>query len=398
MAQAQAKLAFGIEIELLLKPKKDFLAQLDKIYKSQELGKLAPGSKDWATGLEVAKKAQAVSEDPAQRKTDAQKQAAKATAEKFRGAFRNLFARTLSAQGFPAALKSSDFTEWSVVDEPTLDEIPGYCRVEFVSRTIASDDAWQMEFDQLYGFLNEYCDVSRTTGCSTHVHVSPSAKPKGKEDKWSHLDLRSIMKALSYYDQPITKVMPAERKQNPYAMSNMTLPKLSNYYAVVEKNSWKPLFDFYDVSLKSAILARNAHATMGGDRLASWNFEHITDQCGTIEFRRSPGCDNVTKAKHWVNFTLGFVYHAAKGGVDWSVHQNEKKHPSVADLKAFVTRGVSLLEPGCSALGPIAEDKSAPTVFNAAETARKKAEKLRRASPYAESVSLAGPQPTLIRF
>ena len=206
------------------------------------------------------------------------------------------------------------------------------------------------------------------------------------------------MKALSYYDQPITKVMPAERKQNPYAMSNMTLANLSKYYAAVEKNSWKPLFDYYDGQLKSAILARNAHAIMGGDRLASWNFEHITDQCGTIEFRRSPGCDNVAKAKHWVNFTLGFVYHAAKGGVDWSVHQNEKKHPSVADLSAFVTRGVNLLEPGCSALGPIAEDKSAATVFNAAETARKKAEMARRASPYAESVSLAGPQPTLIRF
>lgn len=128
MAQAQAKLAFGIEIELLLKPKGPFLAQLDQIYKKQDLGKLAPGSKDWATGLEVVKNAQAVSEDPAQKKTDAQKQAAKAAAEKFRGAFRGLFASTLSAQGFPAALKSSDFTEWSVVDEPTLDEVKGYCK------------------------------------------------------------------------------------------------------------------------------------------------------------------------------------------------------------------------------------------------------------------------------
>ena len=128
MAQAQAKLAFGIEIELLLKPNKDLLAQLDQIYKSKDLGKLAPGSKDWASGLEVVKTAQLVSEDPAQKKTDAEKQLAKANAENFRREFRSLVAGTLSFLGVPAALKSSDFTEWSVVDEPTLDEVPGYCK------------------------------------------------------------------------------------------------------------------------------------------------------------------------------------------------------------------------------------------------------------------------------
>jgi hypothetical protein len=142
---------------------------------------------------------------------------------------------------------------------------------------------------------------------------------------------------------------------------------------------------------------RSAHTTIGGDRLASWNFEHITDQCVTIEFRRSPGCDTVAKAKHWVNFTLGFVYNAARAGVDWKAHQNEK-HPSVADLSAFVTTGVKLLEPSCSALLPISEDTSPATVFNAAETARKKAKMAQRASPYTESASLARPQPTFIRF
>jgi hypothetical protein len=95
MAQAQTKLAFGIEIELLLKPKKQLLDRLNQEYKSKDLGKLTPGSKDWASGLEVVKKAQAVSEDPAQKNTDAQKQAAKANAEKFHREFRSLFAETL---------------------------------------------------------------------------------------------------------------------------------------------------------------------------------------------------------------------------------------------------------------------------------------------------------------
>ncbi|POS68815.1 hypothetical protein DHEL01_v212791 [Diaporthe helianthi] len=152
-------------------------------------------------------------------------------------------------------------------------------------------------------------------------------------------------------------VMPAERKQNRYAMSNMTLANLALFSRATPTRPWGA----------------------PGDQLASWNFEHITDQGCTIEFRRSPGCGNVAKAKHWVNFTLGFVYHAAKGGVVVSIGVSTRMrrstvHPSVVDLSAFVTRG-------CSALGPIAEDKSAAMVFNAAETARKKAEKARRASP-----------------
>lgn len=127
------------------------------------------------------------------------------------------------------------------------------------------------------------------------------------------------MKAISYYDEPINKVMPAVRKDNTYAKSNMQVKissTINKLYSPVVMTFWRPLFDYYDERIPSHLMKSHAFPTMGGNRLASWNFEHIEGPCGTIEFRRSPGCDTVRKAKHWTAFTLGFVYQASKAGVN----------------------------------------------------------------------------------
>lgn len=281
--------------------------------------------------------------------------------------------------------------------------------MEFVSRAIASDDNWQVEFDRLYEFLDSNCHIKVTKGCSTHVHVSPSAKPRGQgqgqDDKWTYSDLRSIMKAISYYDDPITKVMPADRKQNPFAKSNMKVEPPSKYYPDVSTKSWKPLFKYYDDALPKDISTRRAHATMGGDRRVSWNFEHITENCGTIEFRRCPGCDTADEAKRWVIFTLGFLCQArANGkdidwGVNWCVYQDLKKHPSVKDLGFFVNNGAERLWDPANrrALGRIVEDTSKATVFPAEEI-RKMKQLEDGKSPFAESVSLGRPQSMLVPF
>ena len=50
-----------------------------------------------------------------------------------------------------------------------------------------------------------------------HVHVAPLFNPSGK---FKLHQLKQIMKAVAYYDQPITDIMPPERKYNDWAMSN----------------------------------------------------------------------------------------------------------------------------------------------------------------------------------
>lgn len=127
-AQNGAKLAFGVEIELLLKPKGKFVSDLDKIYQSKRLARFAPKPENWAKSFEAVKEAQRASQDPALEKSEYEKRMAKHNAEKFRESFRELCANNLTAEGhIPAALKSSDFTQWSIVDEVKLDEVEGYC-------------------------------------------------------------------------------------------------------------------------------------------------------------------------------------------------------------------------------------------------------------------------------
>lgn len=232
-----------------------------------------------------------------------------------------------------------------------------------------------------------------------HVHVSPSAKPRGSEDKWSAAQLRSILKAISFFDDPITKIMPAERKQNPYAMSNMlsddvfrATPALKKAYLAVGQDTWKPLFDFYDAKIKSNLMKPQSHAIMGSCRLSSWNFEHIAASCGTVEFRRSPGANSAQMAKHWTAFTLGFIAAAAIEPQDQNPltsRANTKAHPPVTLLDWFVRHGLKKLEPESQgALGPVNEINKPPTVFPAAQLAKKKALLMARTSPYAEKVRI----------
>ena len=96
-----------------------------------------------------------------------------------------------------------------------------------------------------------------------HVHVSPSAEPKGREDKWSTQQLNNIIKALSYFDDPITRIMPPERKINPFAASNILSDKvakgnpiLRTLYQQVQQKTWKPLFDYYNTELKTNLQKR----------------------------------------------------------------------------------------------------------------------------------------------
>ncbi|KUI52492.1 hypothetical protein VP1G_10340 [Cytospora mali] len=331
-----AKLAFGVEFEMLLKPRRALVSQLNEIYRVEGLANIAPVSTDWATGLEIVKQAQLDAEDS---------EVAKYNAKAYRDAFRGL--------------------------------------------AISSNEQWETEIEKLFKALNRYYYIKLTTGCSMHIHVSPAANPNADNELWSTQELAAVMKALSYYDEAITKIMPADRKENPYALSNMNeiiAPDLNALYRNVEETSWKPLFDHYSKALRSRILKSRAFLIMGAKRGASWNFEHITDPCGTVEFRRCPGVDNSEDAKHWINFTLGFIYQAAKANFDWNTVAGQREHPSVADLSAFVEQGIQGLESTCRALGRIVENNDRPSVYTAEETSKRIQRAERRTSQYSDTV------------
>lgn len=405
---AKAKLAFGVEFEVLLKPKTIFITELEKT---------CPG---WVVKFEQAKHAE--SEAAAQDDAGTNTNTARKEADALRLRLRKELANLLRGDAIPTATTSSNYEEWSVVDEPTLDEVPGYCefnclanfrepciesndsmsgRVELVSRTITSKDEWQKELGTVLHLLNLSFDMICTTGCSMHVHVSPSAKPTKYEGRWTPGQLNKIMKAISYFTVPVTQIMPAERKMNPWAMPNMlsedvakARPQLSTAYNQVQTETWKPLFDIYDRQMRTNLDKIQAFSIMGNCRYIAWNFAHIPGTCGTVEFRQCPGITKSPPAKHWESFTLGFIYAAAfQANLDWTQIAAQNTHPSVEDLDSVTKAGIGGLEPTCQgALESLEEDTSPAKVWSAEETRKiveKKALLESRDSPesYPEDVS-----------
>lgn len=123
--------------------------------------------------------------------------------------------------------------------------------------------------------------------------------------------------------------------------------------------------------MKHGIDRRRAHVIMGGCRYVSWNFEHITDPCGTIEFRRSPGVGTPGSARHWASFALGFMFAAAfQANIDWSQIAATNTHPPVESLASFIESGIKGLEATChDALRSVKEDHSEPRRWTSDELA-----------------------------
>ncbi|KAI2470530.1 hypothetical protein F4781DRAFT_441815 [Annulohypoxylon bovei var. microspora] len=66
----------------------------------------------------------------------------------------------------------------------------------------------------------------------------------------------------------------------------------------------------------------------------AWNFQPSKEgRSGSIEFRRPPAVDTTKKAKHWVAFTMAFVWMAVTSGTDSFVHAASKTGTSFAELR-----------------------------------------------------------------
>jgi hypothetical protein len=233
--------------------------------------------------------------------------------------------------------------------------------------------------------LNETCDIMLSGGCSMQVHV---ARP-GLQ--WSIPALSSLMKATGVFDDAIMKIMPADRKMNPWARSSfrdippglMAEAPIKKAFDEVPTRTWRPLFDIFDKVRTNA----DVLSTLGNKPSVSMNFAAL-DITGTVEFRRPPAVKTATEAQKWIAFTVAFVCAALEP--DWHHSWSSRKyHASVEDLQAFVGRGIKLLGWQPEILDPqtLVEDKSRPKKFKWF-----KAEEVRAKLSEVENKSAFGPE------
>ncbi|KAM0814534.1 putative Amidoligase enzyme [Seiridium cardinale] len=366
-------LFFGLEMEMLVRPRSSLQPLLNKAGWNK---KVASGDPTPGRGPEDPKRLAAELPQKLQRKI-----------------LRHTLAASLTKDGVKAVTSPEDYLALTIADEPSLDEVkPDFWRLELVTRIMNTNEDWQREVDRIFSVLNEYCEIRLTVGCSMHIHVSPT-QTGDLQQKYTIVQLRSILNAISFYDAAITQIMPAERKNTLWAQSNVngekTPSKIKMAYRAVPQRSWGPLFSIFgSIKMKAMV-----HREMGQDKYMSWNFGHLMDQCGTIEFRRPPGVRTAADAKHWAAFTLGFINMAMTMSNGWAQHGTATSHPSVKDLQRFVRAGVARLGPSCNgALNDdrIEADNSPACVYSATEIEiinRKKSEKNKFGSVFAEKAN-----------
>lgn len=259
-------------------------------------------------------------------------------------------------------------------------------RLELISKTTGSNQDWQRDINLVFARMQSLGRIHLTNGCSMHVHVSPCAEGTG----YSIKQLHGIMKSVAYYDDAITRVVPAGRKNNPWAGSNVLhkdcSPKIRDAYGKISSRTWGPLFKEIDKTR----FKQQVTTDVFKDKYMSWNFMHVCSACGTVEFRRPPGVNNATNAIFWVAFTMGFI----KAALDWNwdAENGKKAYPVVKTLRSFIIYGLQGMEPTCQGIigtGDIVENLDPSLSFSTAERAvieRKKAAKANKESGYAAKV------------
>ncbi|KAM7200866.1 putative amidoligase enzyme, partial [Naviculisporaceae sp. PSN 640] len=339
-----SRLAFGVEIEIFVKPRDNlegtaFRACLED-HGWEDYVESNPDSQGFAESLETRSN---------------------------RDAVRAAIAVALSEGGVDAWAPGFDdmpsYERWSVYNEQ-LSEPPAYWGIELVSRVLHSEDDWQAELDKIFDILETHCEVKTTHSCGTHVHVSP-----GQGQRFSDDQLRAVCKGLTYFEQPLLAILPGNRKDNKYCLSNILQPpaefgpefELQSAWQSIPTNSWAPVLE-----ILQKINRGNLESIFGGlGKCSAWNFVRclIEESSGTIECRRPPGIESAQQAKHWTGLVLGLF--AESMSIDWSVEDERIKsrhdHPSVDELKEFASRGLERLGTTCnSALVNewMAEDRS----------------------------------------
>lgn len=248
------------------------------------------------------------------------------------------------------------------------------------------------EIGQFFDILRENCDIRATSNCSMHTHVSlcdDSSNP------YSASQLRSIAKAIMYWDDAIEQVLPGARKAHPFCPSNVNntnasaLPteqvssSLKKAYREVSRKTFRPVFEAVNREL---VTVDDAEATMGKGRDLAWSFRYVTGGCGTIEYRQPPGVEDAVEARHWIAFTLGFVAETLSGNFDRYAPAKESGHPVA--LRDFISRGAQRVG-AKEVLGRLRPDLSLARVYTKKELEVlrwKKGLKDREESPFAIKV------------
>lgn len=173
--------------------------------------------------------------------------------------------------------------------------------VELVSPILRyGDSSWHEESQGTFKNIADYCSITTSCSCGTHVHISP-----GVGMMWSTEELKKVACAILHFEKAWNVIIPVERRYNFWAKSNRyDNPKLSmktDAQCIEAVNACESSFTI-------ANLMNNDE-----DRYYGWNFSNLYEgRRMTVEYRRGPGIQDFRICEAWVALAVSFVQAARR--------------------------------------------------------------------------------------
>ncbi|KAK7903720.1 hypothetical protein LTR67_001740 [Exophiala xenobiotica] len=222
--------------------------------------------------------------------------------------YRDELVTALRSQGLQAAAwrqglprkNPSQYDKWWLTWDGSLFNGPpasGAVPFEAVSPIMDSRYGWETQVDGFWRAYNTiFQEPNSDRRCGSHVHLK---LPNG----FSLSQLKKIACGIAFHKDEITKMLPPERRGNTYCKQNW------DRSAYLNRRSMNQALNL----INSANNVQDLIWYMQGEvvdqqRYVLWNFQNITGNSGTIEFRGGRCLRGRHRTKWWIAFAVGFMF------------------------------------------------------------------------------------------
>lgn len=162
---------------------------------------------------------------------------------------------------------------------------------------------WKSQVKETWAFIEKNYIVTKTTKCSTHVHIS--LKRAGSGDSGMGLQsIKRIAQCIIHFEPAFEALTSRERRGNIYSSSNWIDNK---WFAHPDMTRAKVIEAIGNCGSTAEVIELMSPKPQ--DRFWAWNFQAMK-KFGTIEFRKGSASLNGDQAVAWAELVLLFVQSA----------------------------------------------------------------------------------------
>ncbi|KND89815.1 hypothetical protein TOPH_05523 [Tolypocladium ophioglossoides CBS 100239] len=233
-------------------------------------------------------------------------------------------AQKLQNRGIPAAYddcsrysKHPEYYggKWFVTRDGSLKRPRPFVCMEVVSPRLDTTQPVSRTISDFWEAMRVHFNPQRDLSCGGHVHVTPVSL----RNKFSLKSLKKIAFATVAYEDFVSLMLPAPRRENQYCRPNSQSLE-SGLRETLLRWGTRSTAALQQVAaeIKAVPSEMELYFYMQGNRYVLWNFQNMfpspkTGRCtGTVEFRGGNQFLNTRGTLAWVAFVLGFITLALK--------------------------------------------------------------------------------------